>query len=40
MQTFVRSKLDWSSMEAAPNQSWLEFYRDLLALGKEPSFLF
>jgi 1,4-alpha-glucan branching enzyme len=32
MQTFVRSKLDWSSMEAAPNQSWLEFYRDLLAL--------
>ena len=32
MQTFVRSKLDWSSMEAAPKQSWLEFYRDLLAL--------
>jgi malto-oligosyltrehalose trehalohydrolase len=34
IQTFARSKLDWSSMEAAPNQKWLQFYRDLLGLRK------
>jgi malto-oligosyltrehalose trehalohydrolase len=34
IQTFVHSKLDWDSMKATPNQSWLQFYRNLLALRK------
>jgi maltooligosyltrehalose trehalohydrolase len=30
--TFARSKLDWSSVTSSANQSWRQFYRDLLAL--------
>jgi maltooligosyltrehalose trehalohydrolase len=30
--TFLRSKLDWSSLESGPHESWLRLYRELLAL--------
>jgi len=31
-ETFLRSKLDWNSLNAKEQASWLEFYRDLLHL--------
>jgi maltooligosyltrehalose trehalohydrolase len=34
-QTFIRSKIDWQSLEAKQNQKRLHFYRDLLALRKK-----
>jgi maltooligosyltrehalose trehalohydrolase len=31
-QTFVQSKLDWSSLAREPHNSWLQFYRELLSI--------
>jgi maltooligosyltrehalose trehalohydrolase len=33
-ESFARSKLDWSSLPGTLSQSWLQFYRDLLAIRK------
>jgi len=34
-QTFLRSKLDWASVEQPPHHAWSEFYRSLLACRRE-----
>jgi 1,4-alpha-glucan branching enzyme len=34
-ETFLRSKLDWASVQQPPHQAWLEFYRSLLACRRE-----
>jgi maltooligosyltrehalose trehalohydrolase len=31
-QTFLQSKLDWSSLASEPHKSWLQFYRELLLI--------
>jgi maltooligosyltrehalose trehalohydrolase len=31
-ETFLRSKLDWSSLQSPPHSDWLDLYRKLLAL--------
>lgn len=31
-ETFLRSKLNWASLESAPHSGWLHLYRELLAL--------
>jgi maltooligosyltrehalose trehalohydrolase len=33
-QTFLRSKLDWSSLSQQPHSRWLQFYRALLSIRK------
>lgn len=33
-QTFLASKLDWSSLERPPHREWLRYYRDLLQLRR------
>ncbi len=32
VNSFARSKLDWSSLPGSLSQTWLQFYRDLLAI--------
>jgi len=34
-QTFIRSKIDWQSLEGEQGQNRLQFYRDLLSLRKK-----
>lgn len=34
-QTFLRSKLDWTSLEQPNHQGWLRFYRELLICRRE-----
>ena len=34
LETFARSKLDWTRLEAAPHRALLELYHDLLALRR------
>ncbi len=33
--TFARSRLDWSCIDAAPHAGWLALYRDLLGMRRE-----
>jgi maltooligosyltrehalose trehalohydrolase len=33
-ETFLRSKLDWTSLQSPPHSDWLDFYRKLLALRR------
>ena len=34
-ETFLRSKLDWTSLETEPHSKWLEFYRNVLQCRHE-----
>jgi 1,4-alpha-glucan branching enzyme len=34
-QTFIRSKVDWQSLEEEQNLEWLHFYRAMFALRKK-----
>ncbi|OQA04323.1 MAG: Malto-oligosyltrehalose trehalohydrolase [Planctomycetes bacterium ADurb.Bin401] len=38
-ETFLRSKLDWSQIEAQPHKAMLEWYKSLIQLRKENEFL-
>ncbi|MDK9722991.1 MAG: malto-oligosyltrehalose trehalohydrolase [Rhodospirillales bacterium] len=33
-ETFLRSKLDWDSLEQSPHQEWLDYYKELLNIRR------
>ena len=35
VQTFLKSKLDWNSIQREPHRDWLQLYRDLLRIRRE-----